>query len=408
MTDAVWGNRYYEVDRGAAGRAWHRKGNVWALGRKITAVEALEESDQDVEIVKAPTFVFLDAKGRPMDYKQLEIDPDAPLAGGVYDIPVSAKRMYRTDSFHNLRMPTHDDPEIVDFGVVGNKYTLMTNRTVCEVLDRSKIGEVFPLETLGSLGRGESFFITYDAGDWAVKGDPMHSYLFVVDFKTGARSFNIGVTEVRMVCQNTVNLGLALATINVNLQHGQNLVDDMELWLGILPQVREARARTRGAFERLAEVKLSRNHMVKLAELTYPYEAEPPLVRQMREKDMAITELKPADRARVEAAEKRFMFYRGRVDAFRETAVETFERYNDTLEPKALRGTVWAGFNALTELANYRRGHTKSEKASVMIGERQRECQRAFMGSYMLAATGKVPDMLPEVRWFNEAFGNPN
>jgi hypothetical protein len=54
---------------------------------------------------------------------------------------------------------------------------------------------------------------------------------------------------------------------------------------------------------------------------------------------------------------------------------------NEEIQPRELAGTGHIVFNVVTEMANYRRAHTKGGKLvdSIMIGARQAEMTRAFV-----------------------------
>jgi hypothetical protein len=66
--------------------------------------------------------------------------------------------------------------------------------------------------------------------------------------------------------------------------------------------------------------------------------------------------------------------------ALREAAKERFEAF----DPPRLRGTVWAAYNAVTEVADWREGRNADESA--LFGGRAKEKSRAYAAAMELIA----------------------
>jgi len=73
-----------------------------------------------------------------------------------------------------LRNPTTDDPETRVFGIVGADYHLVTPDDFVSIWDE-RVGR--PIETIGALGFGETFFISTTLPKMDVRGDEVEFYL---------------------------------------------------------------------------------------------------------------------------------------------------------------------------------------------------------------------------------------
>jgi len=58
----------------------------------------------------------------------------------------------------------------------------------------------------------------------------------------------------------------------------------------------------------------------------------------------------------------------------RATGVQQFEAF----DPAHLRGSVWAAYNAVTEVSDWRESFGSDVGASVLFGNRAKEKQRAY------------------------------
>lgn len=102
-------------------------------------------------------------------------------------------------------------------GEVGSRYSLIQNIEFTEMFD--EISEKWPVETVGFLGNGETLFFALDGGDMYVKDDLIHNYFVLYDDKIGKRLTGIMFTPVRVVCQNTLSLGISQANHKLQVKH---------------------------------------------------------------------------------------------------------------------------------------------------------------------------------------------
>ena len=103
------------------------------------------------------------------------------------------------------------------------------------------LSERYPVETAGAIGQGEKIFITLDAGGAEIAGEDHNLFYLITDHRDGSGALSMAFTPVRVVCQNTLSLGLSEAKVSVNLQHRKNIVDDAKWFTNIFGQMLNAK-----------------------------------------------------------------------------------------------------------------------------------------------------------------------
>lgn len=261
-----------------------------------------------------------------------------------------------------LRDPTTDDPEVRVFGIVSDDYHLITPEDVCAIFDE-QVAQ--PIETIGVLGYGETFFLSTYLPTLDVKGDELENYLLLSNPMTGLMSAEIRVTPVRVVCQNTLTVSERLATQKLRIVHDKDAKQRMGEWLRETYEVAEMTSRVlRDLFEEMTKVRVRDADARKLFEYSYPL---PP---------------KPQNTAVSSQMQKRIEWWDENVklaERRREGAKMLFEGMGTGMDTKAAKGTLWGAYNAVVETEDYRRGrHDDQIAQSTMFGERATTKKRAF------------------------------
>jgi len=192
---------------------WHR------LGAKMeglsTASEMLQAARADYTVVSSPVYTM--------------------TAQGMAEIE---------GSFATVReVPEGVDPNMGVLGLVGGRYQIVQNE---EVLKRALtiVGEdperSAVVDTCGVLGRGEKFFAYVDLGTLTIDpegvNDKITRGLGVLTSHDGTAAITYAMSNIRWVCQNTVNAGLANAERVFKARHTQNFegaLQDAQKVLGI-------------------------------------------------------------------------------------------------------------------------------------------------------------------------------
>lgn len=346
MSANIFGERFL----GNRVPAWHGLGTVFT--DQPTAVEAVHRAGLDFKVEKMP--VCVDVNGE----------------------------MVQTEDFGITRFPTSDDPLYRVFGYVSDQYKVLDNLAVAEKLDR--ITDIWPVETAAALGKGETMFLSLDAGEWEIDGETMHQYLLFTDTKTGGRSARFALTDVRVVCQNTLSMGLRQATITAAIQHDASAEAQLEWRITLLRKVEEAKQATQALFGKLVECKLDLAEAKAVFERAYPVKTPP-------KRMMAVSELSAEERAEFEEqginmvdAKDWLRIMTARMEKRREAALSRYQadQWTDTTAE-----TAWAAFNAVVEVEDYRGKPTESALVAMLFGDRARTKAQAF--EYALALASK-------------------
>lgn len=277
--------------------AWHGLGKT--LDHSFTAEEAMEEGllgGWDVRKVPLMAQVANDHRGT--------IRASVPGKHAVV----------RTN-------PVLGTPDVL--GVVGDTYQVIQNEEHAELLNALVDESGAHFETAGAIDGGRRVFITMKMpGHLKLGGvDQVENYLAAVNSHDGESAFCLMVTPVRVVCQNTLNLafGRARSTFRVHHKGGARA--------NLAAQAREA-------------LDLTFNYLEGFqAEATRLIETE--MTLRTFEKIVLREWGAPEDAARATQT---------RADAKVAEMVRLFEEA-DTQEN--IRGTAWAGLNAITEWADH-------------------------------------------------------
>jgi len=278
--------------------AWHRLGTV--TDGALTAEDALRIARLDWTVNKTED---------PIHSTVLTGD-------GVARIVLDDK--YLTYRNH----PVTDQPEAL--GVVGSAYTPFQNTEafafLSSVADES--GAVF--ETAGSLDGGKRVFVTMKMPETLMIGgvDAVDLNLIAWNSHDGTSAFGAAITPVRVVCQNTLTIGLAQAVSRVTFRHTASIK-------GRVQQAREALAlsfRVSEEFQREAE------NLINTTMMT------PEFVR-------FVDDLLPINAQSTERVQDNVDRQRAEVKAL----------WNAPTQAN-VAGTRWAAYNAVTEWADWARG----------------------------------------------------
>lgn len=109
-------------------------------------------------------------------------------------------------------------------GTVGNVYTPINNKEAFSFFD-GVLGEgQGQIETAASLGAGEKVFMMAELPDVAeiVKDDIVKRYLLVHTSHDGSNSIEVLFTNVRVVCQNTLNQAIRNSKQKIKIKHTSN------------------------------------------------------------------------------------------------------------------------------------------------------------------------------------------
>ena len=166
-------------------RPWHGIGTV---------VEDAPTSDEAIKIAK-------------LDWK-------------IEQVPVMANGVEIPNYFANVRSDTNQA-----LGVVRGRYKVVQNTEAFDFVDgiiENKDVEC-RYETAGSLFNGRKIFLLVKLPNKELLGDDVENYLFFTNSHDGSSALTAGITNVRVVCNNTLQMALKGAQRTWTCRHTDSI-----------------------------------------------------------------------------------------------------------------------------------------------------------------------------------------
>ena len=121
-------------------------------------------------------------------------------------------------------------------GVVGSKYGVVQNSKAFEFIDLLASGieghEKAVIETAGILGDGERMYVTAKLPSNIFFGDnqsdPINDYILFTNTHDGSGAVTVLFTPIRVVCRNTLNMALKMASNKLIYKHTANVNSRLE------------------------------------------------------------------------------------------------------------------------------------------------------------------------------------
>ena len=317
---------------------WHFLGTVVPRSTKLRLKEAMKVSGNDypITIVSLPNLVMADGK---------EVDMSSRVA--------------------IVRHPNGNDPTYQMLEVVSTDYQLITNQELVNWFD--ELSGHFPVETMGSLGKGETFFFTLDAGEVEVNGELVHQFFLVTDNKVALQKTRIAYTPVRVVCNNTLISGLAAATMDIAVPHRTGNKDAIQEMAGVAENLIKRQEEVNKLFGVMGKTYISVNEFKDICtNILYPDKSS------TSDEDEAIEVKIPSLADRLFNIDKRTKDVKDR-----ELVYQLAEKYNDE-SPTELKGSTWNYWQATVEWADWRKGRGDGQYRSAIFGQRANEKVKAF------------------------------
>lgn len=295
---------------------WHGLGT--RLQKPATSEEAIISAGLDWEVVKKPVYVKLD------------------------------KRFQVKDTFAMVRKDKWQRNECDILGVVGKNYTPVQNKDAFNFFD-SIVGEKKAIyHTAGSLSGGKIIWILAKLPGYirVVGNDISEKYLLLSNSHDGSSMVQIKFTPIRVVCQNTLTIAMNKGE-TLKVKHSRDVKDRLKQASEILGIVNDKYDTIERSFKNMTKVQLNEKRLNEYVKTIFP---DP------------VDELQYAT-----------------VDNNREMVRELFEQGLGNNLP-GVAGTLWAGYNAVTELIDHK--ITKQNKdmrtKSIWFGNGYNVKQKAF------------------------------
>jgi hypothetical protein len=348
----IFGNRFYSRQKAA----WHRLGETFDLDDEVSVVDAVGKTAVGVEIDAAP-----------LKY--------------VYE-----GEAFETDQRAIIRKPTHDDPEPRVFGIASENWHVAQYLDYAKALD--PLSETFPVETCGVLKGGETLFLSLRGDAFAVQSvDEIENYFVCVLSQVPGKGHRVLFTPRRVVCQNTLSLGIRQATINLRIPHTGDPTGTVAFAAQLVTEMTRATEKVQAYFEAMARTPVGEEGLDRILKEAFPEPAMPAKVRlfqNLTPQQLGVMKNSSLNQAIMdaEAAMEAWVASTDRVRQIRDGARVLYSKFNDE-HPQFAR-TVWAAYNAATETSDWREGRGDVDH-SVVFGPRAQEKARAFRAAIELA-----------------------
>jgi len=322
--------------------AWHGLGKTFEA--ELSASEAVVKGGLNFNVIKAPLIAYIDG---------------ANALTGKYGI---------------FREPVTDDPEYRFLGVSSPSYTILQNIDIARIVD--PLTDLWPVETIGALGVGETMFLTLDAGDDEVKGEHIRKFFLITDTKDGGTALKVAFTPIRVVCQNTLISGLRQSMVSDSIIHNLDTKNILSARVDMMQKMQRAIKETMASFDALASAVIEDDEAKVIFEAAYPYPNKSAKTSLLKEFDDTTGPLELGliyDKAK--RAQTSYNYWVEKADELRDGAFRNYERICD--EHNSIARTPWAAYNSVVEFADFR-GSREDFAKSALFGIRANEKKRAF------------------------------
>lgn len=144
----------------------------------------------------------------------------AKLDWNINQVPVMANGVEIPNYFANIRSDTNQA-----LGVVRGRYKVVQNTEAFDFVDgiiESKDVEC-RYETAGSLFNGRKIFLLVRLPNKELLGDDVENYLFFTNSHDGSSALTAGITNVRVVCNNTLQMAIKGAQRTWTCRHTDSI-----------------------------------------------------------------------------------------------------------------------------------------------------------------------------------------
>ena len=284
---------------------------------------------------------------------------DVVLMPAVLDIG----RGYVGTQYQSItRTPVPDDPFHVVFGMVKSQYVILPPAKLCSIYD-SEVGK--PIETMGCLDKGKTFFFSVELPLIDVNGDKVRQFILICPTYDGNTALPVIVTGVRVECWNTLMAAKDSAMFSYKIEHRAGVEEGFRKTIAFVHSESVKRAAIQGdAYRRMSSFRMPLKLAIAIIEQIYP---SPPEPQPYRVDGVTANQL------------KQYEYYTRYAEETRETVMELYKGAGTGMDMKATAGTAWGLFNAVCEWENYRRYRTLTSRGvEILRGGRAKVMGAAY------------------------------
>jgi len=259
------------------------------------------------------------------------------------------------------------DVDNVFLGSVGERYETIQNEYAFSFIDALIGDDLAHYDSAGALGKGEVIFCSAylpSANYEIVEGDLHQTYLLFKTSHDGSMSAICKLTDVRVVCNNTLTQALKAGGFNIKVKHTRNAQEKLNLAKNLIIGSQKTAESIRDKMKELSKKKVTRKNMENILLKLFP----------TREGELAT-------RTKNNISDLLNLYESNDKNAFPE-----------------IRGTAYNLLNACTEYAD----HVKSVKGGENIDKARVESSLFGSGEkfkseaieYIIKESGNMPNMV--------------
>ena len=198
---------------------------------------------------------------------------EAIVASGL-DWRVESRPIYDVNGniIAGFKANTRDIDDKV-LGVVGKKYCIVQNEDAFDFTD-SLVDEGMVYETAGSLNGGKKIWLLGKMPETKILDDKVEPYVCFVNSHDGTGAIKVCMTNVRVVCNNTLNFALSTAKRMWSTIHVGNMdekLTEARHTLGLIDEYTQALALD---CEKMADAKMTDAQFESIFDELYPVDPE--------------------------------------------------------------------------------------------------------------------------------------
>jgi phage/plasmid-like protein (TIGR03299 family) len=255
------------------------------------------------------------------------------------------------------RAIVRSDQPALTLGIVGNDYQPIQNRQAFEWTEALlETGALY--ESAGALGNGERVWVLarVPQADFAIGDDQHMGYLLFETSHNGTKAATAKMTDVRVVCQNTLNMALSGGGTSLRIRHTKSADDRFQSALKMITETQQTSATLSQKLQKLARRNVSRVSIDAIFDRLYPAPD-------------------------VKADAKRDNGAHTRRENLLTSILENFERNDGNAFPEQ-RGTAYAMLNAITDYTD----HSRINRSTSRTGDLGANALRARSAMFGMGA----------------------
>lgn len=167
-----------------------------------------------------------------------------------------------------------DQPALV-LGIVGKDYQPIQNQVAFDFTEALlETGALY--ESAGALGQGERIWTLarIPQADFAIGDDKHMSYLLFTTSHDGSLAATVKVTDVRVVCNNTLTMALCGNGANMKIRHTKTADERLRAAQRMISNTIQSAESLADKFTKLAHRRLTKDSMTAILDRLFPKPAE--------------------------------------------------------------------------------------------------------------------------------------